>query len=133
MLYALHVHEDARNDLRELARLESEAADKIVATLAAISEDQGLLDALLIDGYGSHRGDSDLFKVSKWRSQWRTRALWRLKVVELDRSGLQYRIIYAFLPGCREFHVLGVVHRDFNYASDATFTERVRRAYDALQ
>lgn len=133
-MYALFIHEDAADDLRDLASKDRETAERIAAILEAIEGDQSLLDALLVDGYGSRPGDDQRISISKWQSQWhKGKDLWRLKVVDLERIGLQYRIVYAYCQRQRAFYVLGVFSRDeFNYETSNPRTARILEAYSGL-
>uniref|UniRef100_E6QX21 Addiction module toxin RelE n=1 Tax=mine drainage metagenome TaxID=410659 RepID=E6QX21_9ZZZZ len=48
------------------------------------------------------------------------------------KGSLRYRIVYAYEPGTLQFHVLAIVHRDFNYETDHEITQRIRKAYNEL-
>lgn len=127
-MFALFIHDDASDDLRALRPEAPRACARIVAFLQQIKADQGLLDRLTQHGY------TEEFDVSKWLRQWnRGRDLWRLKLWDLEKQGLQYRIVYAYIPGKQHYHVLGVAPRhEFNYDDDDPFTRRVLEAYEDL-
>ena len=128
---ALTIHEDAKEDLRSLLKSDRTAAGRIVALLEQIKADPKLIDALTIDGFGSRPGD--LFDVRKFQAVWRIGYdLWRLKTWDLKHRTLPYRILYAYEAGTCRYHVLAVVHRDFDYDRNHAVTRRVLHAYGEL-
>ena len=132
-MYRLFVHRDAAADLERLNSADPVAAARVVALLESVSADQDLLDRLTQHDFGAHRSAD--FHVSKWHSQWNQgRDLWRLKAWDLEAQRLQYRVIYAYIPGARKYHVLGVLHRSqvkYDDPSDP-ISKRILRAFDAL-
>lgn len=131
MVYSLSVHDDAKADLEDLWKKDTQAAALIVAALQEIEGDQRLLDALTIHGFGKDRAER--FEVGKWLAFWNKGVdLWRLRVWELDRLGAPYRVVYAYERGKQRYHVLGIFHRDFDYDPNDLRTKRVKRAYDNL-
>ncbi len=130
-MFSLFIHDDASQDLRELCQTDPVSAGRIVALLEQISGDQGLLESLTDHDFGV-RGSED-FHVSRWQRQWRQgHDLWRLKVWDLDQAGVRYRIIYAYLPGKRNYYVLAIAPRDFDYDEDHPIGRRILRAYQDL-
>lgn len=125
----LFVHIDAEDDLERLWVRAPDAAARIAAILEELAGNQDLLDRLTQHDFGSyHTAD---FQVSKWSEQWKNgKNLWRLKVWDLEDQGLQYRVVYAFLPSKSQYHVLGIVPRSFNYESGNELTQRILRAYE---
>src|ERR1700694_2750791 len=104
-MYRLVIHDDANADLDQLWIDNPLAAALVLATLQECQADQRLLDSLLVHDYGKDR--SEEIHVSKWLQLYRQgKDLWRLKVWELEDQGVMYRIIYAYIPGKRVFHVL---------------------------
>lgn len=92
---------------------------------------QDLLDRLTQHDFGAY-GTAEVH-VSKWQEQWRKgNDLWRLKVWDLEDKGLRYRVIYAFIPRKRHYHVLAFAPRSFNYDSSHPLTQRILGAYQAL-
>ena len=93
------------------------------------------MDLLTVDGY-DHQGGHWLDNISVRAIVSQQRAgnnLWRLKLWDLEREGIQYRLIYAFTPLSKTIHILAVVHRDsFNYEPDHPITRRVLSAYASL-
>lgn len=132
-MYRLFVHRDAQGDLERLYVADPVAAARVVALLESIAADQDLLDRLTQHDFGAYR--SAEFHVSKWYSQWnKGKDLWRLKTWDLEEQRLQYRVVYAYVPGSRRYHVLGVLHRNqvkYDDPSDP-YTKRILRAFDAL-
>ncbi len=125
----LIVHNDAKQDLLVMARngLKADAV-RVAMLLEQLANDEDLLDRLTQHGFG--RRGIDTFNISKWLDQWRKgNDLWRLKIWEV----MDYRVIYAFIPQQHEYHVLGVVHREFNYEPDHIATQRIKRAYEDLR
>jgi hypothetical protein len=45
------------------------------------------------------------------------------------KGSLRYRVVYAYEPQTLQYHVLAVVHRDFDYKRDHEITNRIRKAY----
>jgi mRNA-degrading endonuclease RelE of RelBE toxin-antitoxin system len=127
----LFIHEDAAADLSKLRQTELQAAAKIVALLEELKGNPDLLDRLTQHDYGAyHTAD---FHVSKWEAQWRRgRDLWRLKVWVLEDQGLRYRIVYAFIPQKRHYHILAIAPREFDYDANHPISQRILRAYESL-
>lgn len=130
-MIALFVHDDAMADLETLWETEPQVAGRILALLEQLEGDPDLLDRLTQHDYGAYHSAD--FHVSKWHEQWRKgRDLWRLKVWDLEESGLRYRVIYAFEPGKLHYHVLAIVPREFNYDANHPISRRILHAYEAL-
>jgi hypothetical protein len=131
-LVALFVHDDAKTDLLALRKSEPRAAGRILALLEQLEGDFDLLDRLTQHDFGAY-GSAD-FHVSKWQEQWRKgRDLWRLKVWDLEDKGLRHRIVYAFIPSKKHYHVLAITpRRDFNYEECDPITQRILRTYQEL-
>lgn len=131
-MLSLFIHDDAKADLTALLEKDPRAAGRILALLEQLEGDSDLLDRLTEHDYGA-RGRAE-FHVSKWQEQWhKGRDLWRLKVWDLENKGLRYRIVYAFVPLKRRYHVLAVTpRRDFNYEERDPLSQRIFRAYEEL-
>lgn len=130
MAYSIVVHEDAWKHLEELwedPRTEDAAAE-IEATLEELQHDQLALDALTVHDFGHHK--SKPVHVSKWVEYWRKGAdIWRLKIWSLEEVRLPYRIVYAYEIKRQRYHVLAVLHRDFDYDRDHPATQRILEIY----
>ena len=128
----LFIHDDAKRDLLTTVKSHSiEAVAKIAALLEELAGDEDWLDRLTQHGFGK-RG-VDPFNISQWFEQQRQgNNLWRLKAWDLEEKGLEYRIIYAFIPTKHHYHVLGILPRKFNYETGQELTQRVLRAYEEL-
>lgn len=127
----LLIHKDAEQDLDELAQSQPRLAMRLVALLAEIGADPGLIELLTVHGFGSDQREP--FSVSRWQAYWNEGLdLWRLKFWELEHQGLPYRVIYALKRGTGDYHVLGIVSRDFNYDPKHPTTRRILQAYQDL-
>lgn len=130
-MFSLQVHDDAEADLEALFRRSPRVASRILVLLEEVEADQDLLDRLTQQDFGQDRATE--FQVSRWIRQWnKGKNLWRLKVWDLEDKGIRYRVVYAFVPQRRQYHVLGIVPRSFNYEDDHPLTLRILAAYDAL-
>lgn len=130
-MFALSVHEDAEADLEDLYKRDQRTVLAIAALLEELSGSQELLDRLTDHDFGKNRKEE--FHVSKWLEQWRKgHDLWRLKIWRLERHGIQYRIVYAFIPIKRQYIVLAIAPRDFDYDESHPITQRILRAYREL-
>lgn len=106
------------------------SAVRLAALMEQARTDPALFDRLTQHDYGL-AGTAD-FHVSRWESQQNNeqRNLWRLKLWDLEKLGVRYRVVYAFEPLTRTIAVLGIARRkEFNYEDDA-FTRRVIECYD---
>ena len=131
----LSTHPDAQGDIEGLWATAPKAAARILALIEQLKADPRLLDVLTIHNFGADR--TEAIAVSKVVSQWSGtgrrdgRDLWRLKLWDLERQQLPYRVIYAYEIRRLRYHVLGVINRkDYNYEPEHPFTKRVLRAYD---
>ena len=130
-MLSLVIHKDVVADIGEIRKSDLKTAMRIVALIHEIQADQDLLDRLTQQGYGAN-GSAD-FDVSMWfGEQDRGRNLWRLKAWDLERQGIQYRVIYAFEPNLKRYKILAVVPRSFNYDENHPITQRIRDAYDGV-
>jgi len=131
MMFSLTIHEDAENDLEDLKKFHPDVAVRILVYLQEVGRDQELLDSLTVYNYGANR--TAKHHIDKWYSLWKLGFdLWRLKIWEIEDIGSKYRIVYAYIRGQREYVVLGVAHRDWDYDEDHEFTKRVIDAYNNL-
>lgn len=130
-MYSLILSEGAESDLDDLWQDEETAAADIEVLLQEVQGSQYLLDMLTAHDFGAH--ESEKFHVSKWFGQQnKGRNLWRLKVWDLEKHGLKYRVIYALDPRVQRYHILGIVHRDFDYDENDERTVRIFDEYDRL-
>lgn len=131
-MIALFVHDDAKSDLLAIREENPEVAGKILALLEQLEADADLLDRLTQHDFGAYHSAD--FHVTKWQNQWRKgRDLWRLKVWDLEDSGVRYRIVYAFKPQEQHYHVLAIVPRsEFDYKEQEPISQRILRAYNTL-
>jgi len=122
---SLSIHPDAANDLRQLMATDKFAAGKVAALL------QQAIATLLDHDFGDDH--SAAYHVSKWFAFWNAGYnLWRLKIWIEPSGSLRYRIVYAYEPSTLRYHVLAIVHRDFDYQKDHAITLRIRKAYNDL-
>jgi len=130
-VFRLFVHDDAERDLEKLWDEAPDAAARIGVLLQELEENQDLLDRLTQHDFGDYRTGE--FHVSKWLNQWnKGKNLWRLKIWDLEDKGLQYRVVYAFLPSRSQYHVLGIVPREFDYDPNHELSRRIIAAYENL-
>lgn len=130
-MFALFVHDDAKDDLEDLWKSDFKAAAKITVLLQELADNQELLDSLTIDRYGDYKSKD--FEVRKWLEYWnRGRDIWRLKLWDLETKGVQYRIIYAFIPRRKHYYILAIAPRSFDYDKQHPITQRIINAYDNL-
>ena len=128
---ALIINPDAEDDLERLWRLDRWSATRIIALLEEIEGNDDLLDRLSQDYF--HRDAPRQFDVRRWVEAWNSGSnLFRLKVWDPNDDLLPYRVIYAFLPNQSEYHVLAVVHREWNYDPEHKLSHRIFQAYDEL-
>jgi len=107
------------------------AAAKIAALLQELASDQNLLDRLSQNDYGKNR--TAKINISGWFKQWnKDRNLWRLKLWELEDKGIRYRIIYAFIPLKKQYQILAIAPRDFEYDEKHPITQRIVSSYDKI-
>lgn len=130
-MVTLFIHEDAENDLEELWSKDTEVAARITVLLEELKGNDDLLDRLTQHNFGLY--SSADFHVSKWFEQWnKGNDLWRLKIWDLEDNDVKYRIVYAFIPTKKHYHVLGIVPREFNYEANHELTIRILNTYKNL-
>ncbi len=128
---SLSIHRDAAEDLRQLMGSNKGAAGKIAALLQQVKHDPNIIASLLEHNFGADH--SSAYHVSKWVEFYRVGYnIWRLKVWEMPHGSLPYRIVYAYEPKLLQYHVLAIVHRNFNYQRDHEITKRIVKAYADL-
>ena len=127
-MYSLHVHQDAEDDLDGL---DAKVAAQIVVLLEDLSDNQDLLDRL-----SQHKFRDQDIDVERLGPEWNFgptfNTLWRLKDLDLERRGIKYRIIYAYLPRKSKYHVLAIVPRDFDYDPNHPISKRIFEAFGNL-
>lgn len=107
------------------------AAGKVVALLQQAKADPAIIDSLLDQDFGADH--SAAYHVSKWVGLWNIGYnIWRLKIWIEPKGSLRYRIVYAYEPKSLQYHVLAVVHRNFDYKRDHEITNRILKAYQDL-
>lgn len=128
---SLTIHPDAADDLRQLMAKDRFAGGKVLALLQQAKRDPSIIDSLLDHDFGAEH--TAPYHVSKWQEFWRIGYdLWRLKIWTEPKGSLRYRIVYAYEPRTLQYHVLAIVHRDFNYERDHEITQRILKAYKDL-
>lgn len=134
-MYKLIVHPDAEEDLKAVRLVDPATAADLIVFLEEVRGDQDLLDRLTQKGYSFENGDwIENIDVQPIASQQQAgRNLWRLKLWDLEREGIKYRILYAFAPRTRSYHILAIVERSkFNYEPSHPITLRVLRAHEDI-
>lgn len=131
-MFKLALHPSAKDiDIAGLWATEPIVAAKIVAMLELIRDDQSLLSSLTDNDFG--RDQTAEIHVSKWQAFWTKNIdLWRFKIWDLEKVGLQYRVIYFYHVREHCYYVLAIVHRDFNYDPQHPITKRILRDCAAL-
>lgn len=125
------MHPDAANDLRQLMAHDNVAAGKIAALLQQAKCDPGIIGSLLDHDFGADH--STAYHVSKWSQFWNIGYnIWRLKIWEIPKGSLPYRLVYAYEPGTLRYHVLAIAHRNFDYERDHEITKRILKTYKEL-
>lgn len=128
--YSLALLGDAEADLDRLFDEQEEAAASIAVFLDEAKSNQSTLENLSRNGFIQF--DDPKFDVKEWVEQKKSkRNLWRLRLWTV-KSASSYRVVYAFHPVQMRYYVLGIVHRDFDYAAGHATTHRILDAYDAL-
>lgn len=128
---SLSIHPDAAEDLRGLMETDKTAASRIVALLQQAKRDPKILASLLDHDFGA--AHTEPYHISKWFGLWNIGYnLWRLKIWTEPKGSLKYRIVYAYDPQSVHYHVLAVVHRDFDYRPDHDITKRILKTYRNL-
>lgn len=131
MIPSLLIHQDAVQDLRDLMVSDRAAAGMVLALLEQAKHDSTVIDSLLDHDFGAGRTED--YHISRWWDLWRSGYnIWRLKIWTVPKGSLKQRIVYAYDPTQREYHVLAVVHRDFDYKRDHAVTNRILQAYRDL-
>ncbi|CAH1903863.1 conserved hypothetical protein [Candidatus Nitrotoga sp. HW29] len=127
----LTIHPDAVRDLKLLMASDRSAAGKVAALLQQAKHDPKIIDSLLDHDFGADH--SAIYHVSKWYEFWNVGFnIWRLKIWTEPKGSLRYRIVYAYAPKSRQYYVLAVVNRDFEYKKDHEATIRILKAYRDL-
>lgn len=128
---SLSIHPDAAADLRRLMETDKFAAGKVLALLQQAKHDPKIIESLLDHNFGEDH--SAAYHVSKWFEFWNAGYnIWRLKIWMEPKGSLRYRIVYAYEPKTFQYHVLAIVHRDFDYKKDHDITRRINKAYNDL-
>lgn len=110
---------------------DSKAAGRLAALLQQAKHDPRIIDSLLDHDFGADH--TATYHVSKWFEFWKVGYnIWRLKVWEIPKGSLPYRIVYAYEPKSLQYHVLAIVHRSFNYQPGHEITKRILKAYADL-
>jgi len=131
IVYSLSIHPEAAEDLRRLMHTDKSAAGKILALLQQAKQDPKILASLLDHDFGADHKEP--YHVSRWWGFWNIGYnLWRLKIWSEPKGSLRYRIVYAYDPQSLDYHVLAVVHRDFDYKTDHDITKRILKTYRDL-
>ncbi len=133
IVYSLKIAKAALDDLAKIGCVDPDTESDILALLQHIKDSQDLLSVLTTKDYCS-----DPLSGFSWDIDWiytqqrKGRDLWRLKDLDLESMGIQYRIVYGFDKRINRYYVLAVLHRDIAYdASNPRFKELLA-TYDRL-
>jgi hypothetical protein len=131
IVYSLVVARAALEDLASIRRADARAADMILALIQEAKVNQEVLESFSVRDFGAYA--SQRYSVRPWVAQQNAgRNLWRIKIWELEKFGLRYRIIYAFDARVGRYYVLGIFERDFNYDESDPRTKRILASYDSI-
>jgi hypothetical protein len=128
--YSISVHPDAERDLDALYETDEDGAAMIAAFLQEAAASQSMLDCFTVKGYRSYTAPE--FDIKRWEALWKNYGLWRLRLFDVPGVAASSRIIYAFHPVRRCYHVLGIVPREFNYEPSHSLSRRIVFAYKEL-
>lgn len=127
----LFISKEAIADVDEIDVRDPEAADEIWALLELAKSSSDVLDTFSAQDFGADARAP--YHVARWNAQQRVgRNIWRIKIWDLERIRLQYRIVYAFDALNDRYYILGVFRRDWNYLDSDPRTQRIIAAYDRL-
>jgi hypothetical protein len=128
-VYELIPHNDLVIDLKRLMAIDPRIVYRTRALIEQLRTDQDLLDRLSQQGYGGRPAKPErnaFFNVKMWRgAQDLGLNLWRLRDFSLAEKGLEYRLIYAYLPQKQQYFILALVEKDFDYDIDHPISKRV--------
>lgn len=136
--YELKVGANAGADLDALKATDPQAHLQIWTLIGELKDDQRLLEHLLDDKYGQSPGDrhTHLFGVQfvgAFAREWPKREnVWRFKIWDLENQGIQFRIVYMYIPLKRWFVILAVAPRAWNYDTSTDLYKRILADYDRL-
>lgn len=123
--------EAAQNDLDEIWQIDVDAAAAIVVLMEEFQDSPEVADTLIKHGYHDYRDPA--YSVSRFLELWHQGLnLYRLKFWDEDGSIVSYRIIYAHNPKTDCIHVLGIIHRNFNYDTSHPVVCRICSGYERL-
>lgn len=107
----IEVHNDATADLKQIAAVDSVAFNALIAFIQQLKIDPALGGKLLDHGYG--QDGCAVMSVMKWHSihNHERQPVWRVKVLDLEKQGLRYRIIYFYYWRDKTYYIMAVVPR----------------------
>jgi hypothetical protein len=110
----LRIHNDAVEDLKAIKATNAVAFGRLFALLEQLRADQNWQSRLLDHGHGAEGREP--ISVSKWHKMWPAKPLWRLKFLDLEKTGLRFRIIYVYNWRDKSFSVMAITPRGtFDY------------------
>lgn len=131
IVYNLVLHRGAVADLDRIGKTDPATQDELYVLLQEVKADQNLLEALTVKDFGLARDQR--FHVDAWAAQQRRgRNLWRLKLWDLEKLGIRYRVVYAFDPRIHRYFVLAVLPREFDYDENHPRVQELLAVYDRL-
>ncbi len=131
MVYTLGVHEDAKQDLAEIAKAAPKVTAAIQALLEAIKASQWWLESLSMEDFGAN--EIQTIHVDAIEHETKAgRNIWRFKSWNLEKQKLQYRVIYSFDTHKRHYLVLAVVPRSYAYNPAHPRIQQLETLYDSL-
>ncbi|MGZ7132607.1 MAG: hypothetical protein ACXVH6_04440 [Halobacteriota archaeon] len=123
--------ESAQSDLDAIWESDEEAAATIVVLMEEFQDSPEIAATLIRHGYHDYRDPE--YNVSRFQELWHQGLnMYRLKFWDEDGSPVPYRIIYAHNPITDCIHVLGVIHRNFDYDTSHPTVCRICAEYERL-
>ena len=137
IVYELIPHNDLLIDLKRILATDPQVVYRTRELIEELRSNQDLLDRLSQQNYGvwPNKPKRDaFFNVKMWaEAQKNGLNLWRLRDLSLVEKGLEYRLVYAFLPQKKQYFVLAIVEKDFDYDTDHPVSRRIFASYRSLE
>lgn len=137
IVYELIPHNDLLIDLKRILVTDPQVVYRTRELIEELRSNQDLLDRLSQQNYGAwpNKPKKDaFFNVKMWaEAQKNGLNLWRLRDLSLAEKGLEYRLIYAFLPQKKQYFVLAIVEKNFDYDTNHPVSRRIFATYRSLE
>ena len=128
------VSANAEADLNLLwagSQKDADDGDLCAIVLEELETNPKLQAMLLSDRAGKFEANGTTVK--QWKEHYnKGKDLWILKLWDAQATLCSQRIIYAYFIQTKQFHILAIANRKFDYAIDHPITQRILRDYEAL-